>query len=1001
MADAFAPKLSSSEVRFNQPVENQSTSTLIGGAGDFLRSFVSGRPEPGPKGPLGSAGNPDVVLGSYTKDLQALVDLRDTIGDTSYQVKLRQLNVKYADMGYPVTGDAFKKVRFDLTGVPEEVSSISPTQKIYNDLSVTVEGQAQLAIADAQFRTENEGRSPTQDELVNFVVAEQANKQALEGIKIKTELEYSAALPTLQLAVSNLAKQFNASLTVLEENGLRVDDPAMLQESYLRYQAERTRVVNKIPLGIPDRDQKIKDLFQVTDQFFSQLGIDQDNFQIRSKDQLDLKRKAMFAVEALNARGDQASAALAMGIFNNNFQMTDDQFRLLSGILSEEDMINTTTPGWITDAGIVVSNDMITVAQQLTTVGAQTLRTAAGAEEALTNLVGQESADLWASLSSEKAWKDLTTNSGVFKGFDRNAILTGEVPSDIPYQFAFKLSMALKTIDFENEAVSFGGLRSAVDSNLPGVLDALEARDPQKGQAARSLVWLSTGKAARQYEAQITSEEQRLGMVFNPTTRKYSVDFASIIPDSVFRQEAQKAINEQYGGDIIRAVDDKFAKLKGVNITVEGGGGRANVLLTSILTDTLPPVDEMKRVLDLRNSAVYLDSLSRKIEPEDARIAREVLGQDVMEVTAAETLGAGAIEAISNAPLPGEITTQTLGAGNDSLGGGAGSDTLRGAGSGSSSTSAQITYALPEVIAADTEFLDKVVSVSSDLGFDPNDLLRVIDFETAGSFSPKAQPIRKDGTKISSATGLIQFLEKTAKGLGTTTADLANMTAVEQLDYVKKYFEPFKDRIKNFGDVYMAVHWPKGVGKDDSYVMYEAGSDSYNANKGLDTNGDGTVTRGETLARLFSATGKGGNPTAGTPANENTVAAAAGPAVQRAVNNAPSASSPMAATTPAATAEVAPMEATAALPEAIPTEVAATGTQGASELSPAIALDQDVQAFIQEIAGDPDKTYASEAEFVAAQEAGELEPGDTVVVNGEIYVVRKNGLIRRLGTVNS
>jgi hypothetical protein len=247
---------------------------------------------------------------------------------------------------------------------------------------------------------------------------------------------------------------------------------------------------------------------------------------------------------------------------------------------------------------------------------------------------------------------------------------------------------------------------------------------------------------------------------------------------------------------------------------------------------------------------------------------------------------------------------------------------------------------------------------------------------------------------------LIQFLEKTANGLGTTTADLANMTAVEQLDYVKKYFEPYKDRIKNFGDVYMAVHWPKGVGKDDSYVMYEAGSDSYNANKGLDTNGDGTVTRGETLARLFSATGKGGNPTAGTPANANTVAAASGPAVQRAVNNAPSASSNMAATATAATTEMAPVEATAALPEAIPAETT-SGLQGASELSPAIALDKDVQAFIQEIAGDPDKTYASEAEFVAAQEAGELEAGDTVVVNGEIYVVRKNGSVRRLGTVNS
>lgn len=328
-----------------------------------------------------------------------------------------------------------------------------------------------------------------------------------------------------------------------------------------------------------------------------------------------------------------------------------------------------------------------------------------------------------------------------------------------------------------------------------------------------------------------------------------------------------------------------------------------------------------------------------------------------------------------------------------------------GAGSGSTSTANPITYALPEAIAADTEFLDKVVSVSSELGFDPNDLLRVIDFETAGSFSPKAQPIRKDGTKISSATGLIQFLEKTANGLGTTTAELAGMTAVEQLDFVKDYFEPFKGRIKNFGDIYMAVHWPAGVGKDDSYVMYKAGSDSYKANKGLDTNGDGTVTRGETLARLFSATGKGGNPTAGTPANENTVAAAAGPAVQRAV--APSGGSPSSGITmpsggapaaPVTTGEVVVADAT--LPEAIPAETP-TGTQGASELSPAISVDQDVQAFIQEIAGDPDKSYASEAEFLAAQERGELEAGDTVVVNEEVYVVRKNGSVRRLGNASA
>ena len=40
------------------------------------------------------------------------------------------------------------------------------------------------------------------------------------------------------------------------------------------------------------------------------------------------------------------------------------------------------------------------------------------------------------------------------------------------------------------------------------------------------------------------------------------------------------------------------------------------------------------------------------------------------------------------------------------------------------------------------------------------------------------------------ATGLIQFLPSTARGLGTTTDALAGMSSVEQLNYVEKYFDP-------------------------------------------------------------------------------------------------------------------------------------------------------------------------------------------------------------------
>ncbi len=158
-----------------------------------------------------------------------------------------------------------------------------------------------------------------------------------------------------------------------------------------------------------------------------------------------------------------------------------------------------------------------------------------------------------------------------------------------------------------------------------------------------------------------------------------------------------------------------------------------------------------------------------------------------------------------------------------------------------------------EAVSEDSEFLNAVGSTSGRLGIDAGDLLKAISFETVGTFSPSIK------NPNGSATGLIQFIEKTAKGLGTSTAALKGMTRVEQMKYVEKYLAPYKGRMKNLGDVYMAIHWPAGVGKSDDYVMYREGSKEYAANKNLDKSGDGVVTRGETLARLRESTsGKGG-----------------------------------------------------------------------------------------------------------------------------------------------
>jgi len=259
----------------------------------------------------------------------------------------------------------------------------------------------------------------------------------------------------------------------------------------------------------------------------------------------------------------------------------------------------------------------------------------------------------------------------------------------------------------------------------------------------------------------------------------------------------------------------------------------------------------------------------------------------------------------------------------------------------------------------------------------------------------------------SSAGGLFQFIDGTAKQYGVKDRfDPVQATdgAVDLAVDNKRKLTAALGREPTGAELYLA-HQQGGTGASrllsnpTAKAVDIVGAEAVRLN-----GGNADMTAGE-FANLWLD--KYNNtrtipPTAGRPSDANAVASRAGEATQRAV--APTSSAPMtmpsggAPAAPVTTGEVVVADAT--LPEAIPAETP-TGTQGASELSPAIAVDKDVQAFIQEIAGDPDKSYETEAEFVAAQERGELEAGDTVVVNGDIYVIRKNGTARKLGSVNT
>lgn len=96
------------------------------------------------------------------------------------------------------------------------------------------------------------------------------------------------------------------------------------------------------------------------------------------------------------------------------------------------------------------------------------------------------------------------------------------------------------------------------------------------------------------------------------------------------------------------------------------------------------------------------------------------------------------------------------------------------------------------------EFEQKVKEISSRLKVNPNWLMFLMWFETARTMNHTT-------TNSIGATGLIQFLPSTAKGLGTTTKELREMSNVEQLEYVYKHLRPFTGKYRDFVDLYMAI----------------------------------------------------------------------------------------------------------------------------------------------------------------------------------------------------
>ena len=146
------------------------------------------------------------------------------------------------------------------------------------------------------------------------------------------------------------------------------------------------------------------------------------------------------------------------------------------------------------------------------------------------------------------------------------------------------------------------------------------------------------------------------------------------------------------------------------------------------------------------------------------------------------------------------------------------------------------------------EFINAILDLCENLGWPTkhcNYLIACMAFETGRTFAPDCKNLAGSG-----ATGLIQFMPRTAKHLGTTVAQLALMSKIEQLEYVEKHFKPYAKRISSLEDMYMAIFMPKYIRSKNDKVLFSRGSVGYKQNKGLDISNKGYITKGDACLKV-------------------------------------------------------------------------------------------------------------------------------------------------------
>jgi len=148
---------------------------------------------------------------------------------------------------------------------------------------------------------------------------------------------------------------------------------------------------------------------------------------------------------------------------------------------------------------------------------------------------------------------------------------------------------------------------------------------------------------------------------------------------------------------------------------------------------------------------------------------------------------------------------------------------------------------LAEILRGQPNFWIELQAVASRLQTQPAWLLNVMASESL--FNPAARNPLPGQT----ASGLLQFIEATARRMGTTTEAIRRMSPLDQLRLVERYLEPFKGRLNTLPDVYMAVFRGSIVEGGDEAVVVDSSKKPrvYALNRSIDLDNDKRITKGE------------------------------------------------------------------------------------------------------------------------------------------------------------